>query len=193
MSVSILFAELIIIGLQTLIWIILIASLQLNSHLNAILFKCLGLTSFSLIIIAACYTLGVICDRLADSVFSKWNERLKNSIIPNPDPNIGTMRFLVGKDDPNLNVYLEYTRSRMRIARSSALNIPLIMVSLILYLIIKLHYCAFHPMIYTTLIIGVGLSYFSVYTWKNLTVRHLDLIRTMFMEYQKNNNAPDAS
>ncbi len=185
MNVSILFIELMIIGFQTLIWITLLIFLQVSGSLNALIFKCMGLTSFSLIIIGTCYTLGVFSDRLADLLFAKWNEKLKNIIIQNPSPNIGTMRYLIGKNDSNLNVFLDYTRSRIRICRASAFNIPLIMLSLILYLVIKHKYTITDSMIYTILLLGSGLSFISIYTWKNLTIRHLNLIKTMFKEYKK--------
>jgi hypothetical protein len=71
---------------------------------------------------ASAYTIGTLFDRLTNWIFHKWNERLKERDYPNPPLPIVAIRYLVAKDNEYLNRFFEYTRSRMRIARATALN-----------------------------------------------------------------------
>ena len=119
MNTTLLFVELLIAGTQVSVWLLmLILTLFGYSWIQV-----QGITDWQSIMVvlflAFSYTLGVVFDRFADSVFEPWNRRLKNKMMPNPPLPIVVMRFEIGKDNEYLNHQFEYTRSRMRIARLS--------------------------------------------------------------------------
>ncbi|MEW5735719.1 MAG: hypothetical protein AB1921_12745 [Thermodesulfobacteriota bacterium] len=179
MTTSMLFAELVIIGIQVIVWLGLlfigylgipawIVNLKDWQTVVAVLVLCIG------------YTLGILFDRISDRVFARWNNILKQRIIPNPDPSIGAMRYLIAEDNDHLNNFLEYTRSRMRISRASALNFPLIAFST-LYVIHKVYSSFFIlPAIVLIITLGTFLTILSLLSWHNITVTHLELISQMY-------------
>ena len=185
MSISILFIELIIIGFQTLIWILLLLFIQLEKHEIVSVIDRLSTESIFIIVICCGYFLGIIIDRLADLFFSKWNQRLKDKIIPNPSINIGTMRYIVVKDNPHLNSFLDYTRSRMRISRATAINIPIIAICSVIFGVMKEYFSFCSGLSFSIIIIGFSIFILAIYTWKNLTIRHLDLIKTCYNHRDK--------
>ena len=75
---------------------------------------------------ASAYTIGTLFDRLTDRIFHKWNENLKTEEYPNPPLPLVAIRYMIAKDNDYLNRLFEYTRSRMRIARATAVNSPII-------------------------------------------------------------------
>ena len=96
-------------------------------------------------ILALAYTVGVIIDRLADTLVTKLDElrlwlertarkvwrRLRGKKIKNAttkgqvSPSFGEMRLYVRFEGDGISNFLDYARSRVRVARSTALNILL--------------------------------------------------------------------
>lgn len=177
MTTSLLFVELIIIGLQAMVWLGLLAfSYASIGNLLACLKDIDG--ALTVLILGFSYTLGLLVDRLADALYAPWNDRLKKKIIPNPAPNIGTMRYQIDKENTPLNQFLEYTRSRMRIARATSLNMLMILISAVIYMKEKTALSPFEIVPTVFLILGLFLAVAFVWAWRNLTIRHLELIKT---------------
>jgi hypothetical protein len=180
MNTSILFIELIIIGMQTFVWIFLLVFMQVDSSIIIKLLDNIGGEIFVIFIIPTCYTLGVFTDRIADTIFSKWNQKLKDKIIPNPNPNIGSMRYIVTEKNESLNRFLDYTRSRIRIARASSINFPISTICFIVLGVSKKYFYFFSGISIVSISIGIFFSILAIFSWKNVTIRHLDLVRTMY-------------
>jgi hypothetical protein len=124
MNTTLIFAELLIIGLQASIWLFLVVLAIFGTNWIQ------GLATFGIadwqtvivvVAISIVYVLGVIVDRLADLVFTRWDIKIREQTYPNAPLTLGVMRFQLGKDNEYLNRQFEYTRSRMRIARASSL------------------------------------------------------------------------
>lgn len=182
MNTTLLFAELLIIGLQASVWLFLLALVVFGTNwLQAL--STLGLadwqTAIVVIALSIVYVLGIIIDRLADLVFARWDKKIRERIFPNAPLSIGVMRFQLGKDNEYLNRQFEYTRSRMRISRASILNF-ILMTILGVILIAQLQFPTTEEKtksLITALSIGVFLSVSAIYTWNKLTQTFIGLVK----------------
>jgi hypothetical protein len=137
MAVSVIFVEILFTGLQASIWLALFLVAIFGSSwidLNALK----GWENLAtLIVLALSYALGVLIDRVADSLFSPLDHRLRRKIIPDKDAPVKEMRlFLISKEDGTSKL-LEYTRSRLRTARSTTVNIFCLFIGLIVYRVMQ--------------------------------------------------------
>jgi hypothetical protein len=137
MNVTLLFAELVIIGIQVSLWLFcLILNIFGYDWLQRL--QSLGLNNWQNIIVtfllSLSYVLGIIFDRLSDRVFSKWEKRVKGEVFPLPSI---AVRFDLGKDNEYLNRQFEYMRSRMRIARASSINFGLTTIFVSLFILTR--------------------------------------------------------
>jgi len=187
MSTTLLFAELLIIGLQATIWLsLLIVDIWGYKWLSA--FQNIGLSDWQTVIVVLAlsfiYVLGIIFDRVADLVFSGWDKRIRDKIIPNAPLPIAVMRFELGKDNEYLNRQFEYTRSRIRIARASAINFTLTTFLAILFILIHLKgnpaqvgYLIF------LFVLGSFLVGATIYTWHKLERTYFGLVKANYELY----------
>lgn len=191
MSTTLLFAELIIIGVEAILWIFLL----MLTIFGLDWLKVIGNTSISdwqtvivIVALSIVYVIGIIVDRIADLLFAGWDKKLRDKIIPNPFMGIAVMRFELGKDNEYLNRQFEYTRSRMRISRSSVVNFALsILFGLILLLT---RFGSITPSektkyILAIVIFGVILLTSALYTWQKLTKTYFGLVKTHWDLYKR--------
>ena len=124
MNTTLLFAELLIFGIQVSVWL----SLIILTLFGASWVNISGIADWQNIVavafLAFCYALGVVFDRFADTVFGPWNDRLKVKMVPDPPfaVSAGIMALELGKNNEFLDSQFEYTRSRIRIARASTIK-----------------------------------------------------------------------
>lgn len=180
MTTTILFAELIIIGLQVLVWLSLLVLIALPSaqYLPADVDK--WHAPLTAAVLALSYTLGTVFDRLFDSLFSRWNEKLKVQVIPNPDVPIVVMRYTAALGNEDLNRLLEYTRSRMRIARATTVNAPLIAATLSTFLWVRLQSDSGSSRLVTVAVIlavATGIAVISGFAWLRFMRTYLEVVR----------------
>lgn len=121
MNTTLLFAEILIVGLQSGVWLIFLLFSVLGidwfQNISALLKD--WQTVLLAILIPLLYVMGIIIDRFSDRIFENWNERTKKSVMGNEQLSLTIMRFALGKDNEFLNQQIEYTRTKMRIARAS--------------------------------------------------------------------------
>ncbi len=153
MKMTALFAEILIVGLQTLVWLAL-GAWVVASRLEAPVADLDGLQAalsqlkdwaplLTIGLLAAAYSIGVVMDRVADSVLGGVGWGLRKSgkwlreIIASKErgdaeekeyPAFGELRLTVLKGGGETVAFLDYVRSRLRIARATALNTVLIVV-----------------------------------------------------------------
>ena len=188
MNTTLIFAELLIIGLEGGIWL---------TFLLLSFFGIDGLDEFLLITkdwqlilltlaIPLIYALGIILDRAGDRLFKTVERKIEREIIGDFPVKSSVMRFALNEQNHSLNEQLEYTRSRIRVIRASALNFVLITVSISTFLLIRIknisptlrwEYVAF------TIIAGLFFAYASFLSWKFLIKGYLKLVKAMY-EYQ---------
>ena len=119
MTTTAVFAEVLVIGLQAVVWITLALAAFIDpSPAFAAMERWTALAT--LLILAAAYVLGVVIDRLADSL-------AKGLVRPNRSPGEGVRSRAARRDilrgGGPLATFLEYQRSRIRLTRGTALNL----------------------------------------------------------------------
>ncbi|MBD1999103.1 hypothetical protein H6G00_21210 [Leptolyngbya sp. FACHB-541] len=187
MNTTLLFIELLITGLQGSTWVfLLVLSISGYGWLQTQQLQNLGDWSalLTVFVLSFAYAIGIIIDRLADTIFNKWNKQIGKQILPDiARPSI--RRFALGKENEYLNNQFEYTRSRIRIVRASSLNFALIAIFATIFIWIQLQFLSIGQKLIYTLIILVGgglLSGFSIYAWLKLTQTYYRLIQSNYKE-----------
>lgn len=130
MATTAIVAETLIIGLETLVWL----SLLVIALVDIFWFKRSGYKDWlqpahvggwvvlaSTLAVAAAYVAGVLVDRLADSVQTGLGNRWRGRAVDKP-ARIAKMRLATMRDGGDVAKFLEYQRSRFRIARATAVN-----------------------------------------------------------------------
>lgn len=124
MRTTAVFAEILTVGLQALAWMALGAYVILRPDYVPSAGNWTGL--ITVVILTLAYTIGVIVDRVADSLLT-WVERkwqnLRNKEIIKSETSFGEMRLHVRLEGGDMATVLDYTRSRLRVVRSTSLNI----------------------------------------------------------------------
>jgi hypothetical protein len=137
MKTTAIFAELVIGGLQSIVWILLIVATVIDPIPFTWAAKVPSLTILALL--AVSYSLGVIFDRLWDKLLDKFgiNNLAKKKAIfiveekkcTIESKKINDLREMVYKRDATSAIGLaKYSRSRMRVARASMFNFALITI-----------------------------------------------------------------
>lgn len=140
MTTTAIFAELLVIGFQTALWITLFALAGLGidplKDLLPTLEKWAAL--LSIVAVALAYTLGVIVDRLTDMAYTKWFMKRewfkKLLVLRKQESKFSWQRLFIYVQSGQPSQFMEYSRSRIRIARSSIANIMLMALSVVTFM-----------------------------------------------------------
>jgi hypothetical protein len=187
MSTTAVFAEILIVGLQATVWVALLAVTIIGPQQKALD----KLKDWSALItvfaLAVAYTLGIIVDRVADSVadsvFEQWDEELRKELreklrkelrkdnLSDSLPLIPQIRLCIMSESAGMTTFLDYIRSRMRIARSTAINVALIIAAAILLGVKRPEVIAGlgRDSRYALAAVGIVVFVFAVFTWKRIT------------------------
>lgn len=143
MSTTAVFVELLIVGLQASVWVVLLLlsffGREWVDSVHCILRK-LGPAPVSFIFLSLAYTLGIIVDRFADGPFflrspggilEKWP-----LIARWHKGHCADQRLEVFAEEGKLSAYTDYLKCRHRILRATTLNAVLITGSALLFVLI---------------------------------------------------------
>jgi hypothetical protein len=187
-NTTLIFAELLIIGLEVGIWLsfLLLSFLGVNNFdefLNTITnLEVLVLT----ITIPVLYVLGIIFDRIVDRLFRSTERRIEAEILKDYPVSVLAMRFSFGNANDSLNQQLDYARTRMRIVRASSINFVLIAVSISTFLLTRIVNVQWQTIV-LVLVTGLLLAYVAFVAWQFLVRGHLELAKAMY-EYLNPSN-----
>lgn len=137
MTTTELFVEILIIGFGALIWLFLfLVSIVGHSWLT----QASTLSSwFSLgLTLAVTYVFGIIIDRLADFLFGKWDKKLRFTVFQDGPGVYQEARTVIYGTSESLRNWFQYGRSRLRICRGWSINCLLCIISLNLFIWIRL-------------------------------------------------------
>ncbi len=135
MNTTALFAEILVVGLEAEGWIFLLVLAGLGTGWLADLDVLGGWEAlFTLLVLATAYVLGVLVDRSADTLF-RWSE--KKPLKPRVD--FPEMRLEVMDRSEGMAKFLDYQRSRLRVARGTLLNLPFLVLGVALFLPLGAH------------------------------------------------------
>lgn len=128
MSTTNLFVELIVIGVSAFIWLVLFIFSVFGYAWVPI--DLLSSPSAAVAVLAVIYVLGIISDRIADTVFNWiWSDDLRGPYFQDIGEYYKARRLILTRSE-RLSDLLEYGRSRIRICRGWAFNSILITISL---------------------------------------------------------------
>lgn len=126
MNTTAVFAELVVGGLQTLAWLAMLLMLILGVP-DPLIPAGWAMAPLVVLLLAAAYVLGVLFDRVWDSLLKilKLDKLARGSTPPKVNAN-DVLRSKLFSRDARLAVdFVDYTRCRMRIARASMFNLAL--------------------------------------------------------------------
>jgi hypothetical protein len=129
MATTAIIAEILVTGLQATVWLAF-ASLSATG-LNWITEETViqlqdwaGL--ITVFVLGFAYTLGIIVDRVADSLLHPIDKRFRPKRFGSKLPSVANARLEVMSKNEELTRFLDFVRSRMRLARATCLNLILI-------------------------------------------------------------------
>jgi len=100
-------------------------------------------TLVTFVVLALAYVLGIIVDRLADTLLNYFEDTslgdsikgaMSKNTPPPKEPSLARMRMTVMEASDGLTRFLDYQRSRWRIARATVLNLAIAGPAAALYL-----------------------------------------------------------
>jgi len=133
MNTTNIFVELVVVGFHTLIWIGVLVLAFVPGYRNLDLEKVLTV-NLALPILAMAYILGILVDRITDSLFFAHDLKMRQIEHKQADlPSFLSMRYYILYKSNDIYAQLEYSRSRLRIARASVLNFAMTTLAFLLF------------------------------------------------------------
>jgi hypothetical protein len=154
MSTTSLFVEILIVGIEAFIWLGLLADIGWDlSPCVKILKEWKEYSALiTMFLIALAYVLGIFIDRVADSFYKIFRYSNKEP----PAVPVGKMRLRIMKDSEGMAKFLDYQRSRLRIARATVLNLFLTILVGSIWIVRHYHWTeSFTFLLLGTLIVGI--------------------------------------
>jgi len=191
MNTTSIFVELVIIGLHTIVWMGLLVLAFIGYH-NFDPEK-LFTINLALPILAITYIFGILVDRASDIALTAQDDRLRSQYDLRGLPGFLSMRFYVLSKSSDVYAQLEYTRSRLRIARASILNFAFTTLAAVLFVWFQLGQALAAEYrvtaCLTTAIIGALLAWISYQAWAALsrtyTVNTIRAYKVLYDEAEK--------
>ncbi len=166
METTQLYIELIIIGLESFVWISICIINIIGNKVISYFSNVLNNFSSSLLLIGILYIIGILIDRLADMVFQKGEDKIRNASGLKAKSS-----FLIWKKY-DARKYSDYSRSKIRILRASIINIPLVTMSIMWY-ILK-YFKESYAILIFILFLGIFFTYISWKSYKLSIERYYD-------------------
>lgn len=116
METTALYVEYIVIGMETLIWIVMAMFLMIGNSFKSIITYCISNILPSIIMIIICYILGLVTDRIVDTIFEERKSNIKDKYVLKSQTSIAIW------EDYSNSTYANFTLSRIRILRSTIFN-----------------------------------------------------------------------
>ena len=193
MSTTNLFVEILVIGVGVAAWLLLIILcvfgtnwVEIDNSISLLVF----LPALSII-----YVLGIVMDRLADTLFDLWwSTSLRSKFFPSKTDYYHA-RKVVYTHEGRLSESLEYSRSRLRICRGWAVNSVMVLLTLNLFIWVRLP--GDSPKLGFSLfsIISLGLlAYGSWFAWRRLSVAEYHKVKeySEFVREEEVRQIPDS-
>jgi len=137
------FAEILIVGLEVEAWLALVLLSVFGTEWIDLGSVKDFATLVTFVVLALAYVLGIIVDRLADTLLNYFEDTslgdsikgaLSKNTPPPKEPGLAKMRMTVMEASDGLTRFLDYQRSRWRIARATVLNLVIAGPAAALYL-----------------------------------------------------------
>ena len=191
MATTNVFAEVLIIGIETLAWIaLLIFCLFGYGWIDFSIFNQLAI---AIPLAALTYVIGIIMDRVSDTLLAGADHRIRRGVLGESAAQLfASLRMSILAQSPYLSTDLDYLRSRLRIMRSSIINFGLLAVSGAAFILTRLHLAppAHYAAAATVFLAGIILASLSHYAWRASSITYYLRLQTAFAllpELRENN------
>ena len=174
MGTTSLYVELIIIGLETMMWIVSFSIRLTDIKYISIIVKIVETLPSSIFLLGIMYILGLIFDRVSDLIFKKTENQIRDN------SGLKAKSSILIWAESNQEEYFKFTRAKIRILRASSINIPLFVISITMN-IVK-YYRAGYLFLFFVAVTGCILSYFSWAGYKQTITNYYDKARILEME-----------
>jgi len=182
MTTTNVFAELLIIGMETIAWIaLLIFSLFGYDWIDFAIFNNLII---AIPLAAAAYVLGIIMDRVSDTLLAGRDHTIRKKVMgERAAESFSHLRSYILAKSPYLSTDLDYLRSRLRIMRSSTINFGLLAIASAAFIFtrvqspVRTQYWATA----TAFLLGVILASLSYYAWSASSITYYLRLQTAFV------------
>ena len=167
MKTTAIFAELLIVGLQATVWLIFAGLVFFEvSAFDAALFDELKSWAalITIFVLSFSYVIGIIIDRVADSLFNHVDRRLRNKYLIKSKQPVAVMRLYIMSKNEGVSDFLDYVRSRLRLARSTVLNVILIIFFVALWYFTSSKFES-NSIIVFLFLSGIPLLVLTIFTW----------------------------
>lgn len=179
MSTTELYFEYIIIGVESLIWIVISFFIIIGESIIDFFKYCVSNLFSSFVLLAICYILGLVVDRISDQIFEKRKMEIRKKY------NIKSGTSLDVWSKYNQDDFAKFTLSRIRVIRSTILN-SLIIAITATYLVYK-HYFSI-PLVIFVFLLFMGISLCANFSHKHLLNNYYK--KTSVLEKIVNNKEP---
>lgn len=177
MATTLLYVELIIIGLETMMWITSFSVCFTDIQYIFVIEKIIETLPASIFLLGVMYILGLIFDRIADLIFQKTESQIREK------SGLKAKSSILIWTESKQEEYFKFTRSKIRILRSSVINIPLFVISIIIN-IIKYYQSQYSFLIFVV-VTGCILSYFSWICYKQAITNFYNKARILEKDINK--------
>jgi len=189
MSTTVVFAELLIVGIQAIVWLLLVLLSLFGINwikVDVLNFLKDWVQIITVFVLAFAYTFGIIIDRISDSFLNPISKNIKKRYIDNSLPKITYMRLYIKTQSQPLNDYIDYIRSRQRIARSTAFNIFLTMIGLWLLYFIRLTNKVDIIIIFSINICLLVMCGLSIFVWMRISETYFKRLKKAYLILKEN-------
>jgi hypothetical protein len=181
MSTTNVFAELLIIGIETLAWIaLLIFSLWGHGWIDFAIFNNLVI---AIPLAAAAYVLGIMMDRVSDGLLARADHAIRRKVLgERAAKSFSQLRSYVLAKSAYLSADLDYLRSRLRIMRSSAINFGFLALTGAAFILTRVEVAAAikYWAAATAFFAGMFLASLSYYAWSISSLTYYLRLQTAF-------------
>jgi len=171
MSTTNLFVELLVIGVAAAIWVLLLVLASFGYSwvpVERILSPAALIPLLSLT-----YVLGIVTDRLADSLFELlWGRHIRASVYDDDTTYFHDRRSILARGSPSAEL-AEYARSRVRICRGWAFNLVFVIVAFDVFSLWRLSNHLLTTLLTLALALLCGACWFA---WR--TMKHIEYVKT---------------
>jgi hypothetical protein len=192
MSTTNVFAELLIIGIETMAWIaLLLFSLWGYDWVNFTIFNHLVI---AIPLAAAAYIFGIMMDRVSDALLANADHKIRKNVLgERAARSFSQLRSYILAKSPYLSNDLDYLRSRLRIMRSSAVNFCLLALTGAAFILSRSQVPA--PSRYlaaaTAFFSGMFLAAMSYYAWSASSITYYLRLQTAFALLPEDDKSSD--
>lgn len=177
MGTTSLYVELIIVGLETIMWISSFSVFLTDIKYISVIKELIEKLPASIFLLGIMYILGLIFDRVSDLIFRKMENQIRSNSGLEAKSSI--LIWKASKQEE----YFSFTRSKIRILRASTINIPLLVASIALN--VFKYYQSKHMFLAFILIVGCALSYFTFVGYKQSIINFYNKAKILEEELKK--------